>query len=451
MSRNDATRQNFRTATPMAADTGQYVSTNDLKRMDMPSPGSANFDQRVRETLMVYMGRQGDPLDRGVTLRDLIDTGVVTLLPGYKPGGGTGGWNPGGGTSSNIKPDLTPPPTVTGFTATPGLTDIFFDTDNPTWTMGHGYLQTNIYGAIQAPGAPQPTFQDAQELTSFSGSVGSFATSPATNWHLWAKWKTRDGVESVSPAGGTNGVQAMTGQDVELLISTMTGPGLPFSIVPYDTVINGVPVPAGTYTNDAYIRNGQIQSVMIGNAVIKTAHVDKISVNKISAGVITATEIFSANWNNGVSGFYLNSDGYMQCGNAWIRGGIYADWGYFYGNIHCDANSYIAGDISAAHGIFNGGVYCPPYNQDFDPWPATGQGFHLSSRGLKMGNINWNWFVFDANKGTFEMPGLKIASGIAEFSGALSVNTGGPTRVQITNSQILVFENNNVRVRIGIW
>lgn len=66
-------------------------------RTDLPSPNSSNFSQRVRETLMTYLGRQGNPLDRGLTLRDLLDARLVklrdgfTLRPGVQPAGARAG------------------------------------------------------------------------------------------------------------------------------------------------------------------------------------------------------------------------------------------------------------------------------------------------------------------------------------------------------------------------
>ena len=47
------------------------------KRLDIPAPGSPNFEARIRETLQVYMGLRGDPLDRGLTVRDMIKLGLV--------------------------------------------------------------------------------------------------------------------------------------------------------------------------------------------------------------------------------------------------------------------------------------------------------------------------------------------------------------------------------------
>ena len=47
-------------------------------RKDLPAPSAPNFEQRLRETVMTYLGKQGDPLDRGLTVRDLVANGVLT-------------------------------------------------------------------------------------------------------------------------------------------------------------------------------------------------------------------------------------------------------------------------------------------------------------------------------------------------------------------------------------
>src|SRR5579864_2700571 len=90
MSRRDLVRQRHRAVSPrVTADASTPEALSGFEtRNDVPQPSAENFSMRVRETLMTMLGRQGDPLDRGITLRDLIDSGVVTLNPGYSLGGG---------------------------------------------------------------------------------------------------------------------------------------------------------------------------------------------------------------------------------------------------------------------------------------------------------------------------------------------------------------------------
>jgi len=198
-------------------------------RIDIPPTGSPNFNEKIREALSTYLGKRGDKLDRGVTLRDLVDAGIVTLSDTYlKYGGtpiagigagiGTVGGGPGppgpigpqGPPGDTYVPDLTPPPTPTGTIVTAGLGYIFLTTDDPTFTAGNGYARTNVYGVRNPVGLP--VFGDAQVVHSFIGPVGSFPTDLGTTWRIWMKWESIDGVESTAPSGLPNGQVATTGK-----------------------------------------------------------------------------------------------------------------------------------------------------------------------------------------------------------------------------------------------
>lgn len=191
------------------------------KRLDIPAPGSPNFEARMREVLQVYLGRRGDPLDRGLTVRDLTELGLLktdgsstTLLPGPAippiP-------------SEDEAEDLTPPPTPTGFALDAGITNVFVTHDPPVYTQGRGHDRTVVYGYRRNDGDPLPTFVQAVKVADFKGEVYAYPTDPATTWHMWIKWRTLDGVESVTPAGGVNGLQVRTGEDVQRLLDALNG------------------------------------------------------------------------------------------------------------------------------------------------------------------------------------------------------------------------------------
>jgi len=202
------------------------------ERKDLPPVNSPNFLAKLREAMQTYLGNRGATLDRGVTLRDLTESGLVTLRANF----GKGSSNPIGGPGSLIlesiptsssgtgavyEPDLTPPPVPTGFAATAAISNLLVECDPQTYTQGHGHAKSKLYGATWTSG-PLPVFADAVVITEFSGTVASHATNPATTWHLWLTWVSVDDVES-PPAGGTNGVVATTGQDVALLLEALTG------------------------------------------------------------------------------------------------------------------------------------------------------------------------------------------------------------------------------------
>ena len=195
------------------------------ERNDLPNPSANNYDQRVRETLMTYMGRQGNPLDRGLTMRDMLDAGLIALKDGAKLTTGMSKLpiKSGPNITADTLPDLTPPPTPEGFEVHAGFTQIMIEHDPATFTQGHGHLRTVVYGKVRAVGEAAPVFAHTVKVAEFGGSVFSMPSAPATTWHLWIKWETNDNVLSADPAGGTNGLVATTGQDISKLLEALTG------------------------------------------------------------------------------------------------------------------------------------------------------------------------------------------------------------------------------------
>ena len=193
-------------------------------RIDLPPAGSPNFNARVREAISTYLGNRGNKLDRGVTLRDLTESGLVSLRAGFLANGGSSplaGIGPAISDVAVYEADLTPPPTPTGATVTAGLGYIYLSTDKPTFTMGHGYARTLVYGAKTS--AASPLFSSAQLVHEFVGQVGSFATEFSTTWHIWMKWESVDGVLSTDPSGLPYGQFATTGLDVSTVLTALTG------------------------------------------------------------------------------------------------------------------------------------------------------------------------------------------------------------------------------------
>ena len=435
--KRDAMRMRQRTA-----GEADVVSVPEATRLDVPQPGSSNFDQRVRETLMTYLGKQGNYLDRGVTIRDLIENGIVSLPPGWNPGGGVPPFGPGtgGGAGGDYVVDLTPPPDVTGFHASPGISVVFVETDDPAFTAGHGYLRTNVYGKIKEPTDPIPTFADAQFLFSFSGEIGSWATQPSTTFHLWAKWMTQDGEESINPVGGTNGVAVTTGQDVTKMVKAMTGAGKPFKEVTTPILLpDGTTVPVGVYISDAYIHRMQVVEAMINDLAVTNAKVKDLSADKIKAGTIAVGQyVRSSGYVAGSAGWIINGNGSAELSNVVVRGGVYASYGSF------------TGDITGATGTFNGGVKSS--NIRWYEWPPVGQDcYFFGPGGLLLGNGMGGGKYFQIEQsGNVYAPQFSIVNGLASFSGGLNVaSSGGADRMEIRNNVIKIFAGWVLRVQIG--
>ncbi len=183
---------------------------------------------RIREELRRLLGLTGDPLDAAITLRSAIARGLVDSI-GNSLSGSVTYVNTFPGYSvpdPGAAPDLTPPPTVTGLTAAGGFTQVIVEWAAATYSAGHGHQKTNLYAVKKPVGSPDlPTFTDATRVYEATGAltIASLPSELNTRWHIWAKYETKDGVESTSPAGGANGVICETGQDIVQLLEVLTG------------------------------------------------------------------------------------------------------------------------------------------------------------------------------------------------------------------------------------
>lgn len=375
-------------------------------RTDLPNTNAPNFNQRLRETVQTFLGRQGNPLDRALTLRDLVDTGVLKLRSGFqlKPGAGSSiPLEPGDGVVDAYEPDLTPPPTPGNMTVTASISHVMIEHEAPLYRQGHGHLCTRVYGKVVNAGEQLPTFADAAEIGQFSGTVYAQPSNPATTWRLWIKWETVDGVLSVDPAGGINGLEAITGQDVSKLVFAMTGPGNPFKVVTEQlTLPDGTVVPVGTYTADGFIHNGQITNAKIGSLAVDDAKIASLSAGKLTAGSIAVGEyIQSTGYVAGSAGWRIDGNGNAELSNATVRGTVYATNGQFYGTLLGGA----ATGYSSGAGFYAGS-------------PAAG------AYQWRVGDPAGNRIEWDGANFNLVSPQLTIANGNARFSGDLDAAGG---------------------------
>lgn len=300
-------------------------------RKDLPPVSAANFLARVREVLQVYLGSQGSELDRGLTVRDIVGTGLATLNPNggsdtllvpSVPTGGTGG-----GSSEVYEPDLTIPPSPSSFTAVAGLTSIIVETEPPIYSAGHGHGVARLFGVTRLAGDPLPTFASAVELSQFQGDVTSYATGLGKIWHLWLIWRSKDGVDS-APAGGTNGVSVTTGKIGNADVSDLAIEASKLAEGAIDLTSNKVKASASFgalavgYTVTQYLVS---TSGVMGNLVVDNAQISGLSAAKLTVGDGTiGGNLKSTNYVAGSSGWIVRPDGTAEFGFAHIRGTLQA-------------------------------------------------------------------------------------------------------------------------------
>lgn len=202
------------------------MPARDLPRVsDLIEPNTRAPLSRVIEEVQKLLGFRGDPQDKAITMGAAMRLGWIDSPPvSAGPGGGSGG---GGGGGGGTTPDLTPPPTATGLAVAGGFSSVIVQWDAATYTTGHGPGQTNIYAVKRDLAAlgTLPVFGDANRVATVygAGNITALPSELNTRWYVWIKFQSADGVEATAPTGGTNGVQADTGQDVTQLLQILTG------------------------------------------------------------------------------------------------------------------------------------------------------------------------------------------------------------------------------------
>lgn len=205
-------------------------------------------------------------------------------------------------------PDPSPPPTPSGVTLSAGFTSVTIKTDAPTFTVGHGYGRTVVYGKkwpLDVVAAP--TFSDAAVVAEFVGQVGSLDSEPATRWCLWLKWMSRDGAQSVTPSGGTNGHQITTGQDVAKVLEALSNQlGVAQLRSDLNTRIDLIDAPAGTPNS---VRNLVAAEASSRDSAISAAVAVEASARATQTGELFAKYGVKLDVNGYVTGWSMNNDG----------------------------------------------------------------------------------------------------------------------------------------------
>ena len=96
--------------------------------------------------------------------------------------------------------DKTPPPAVTGLSATAGLGTVIASWNPAVYETGHGHARTLIYaakGATAAVSTAKPMAESHHGPVSFAAGLGEI-------WRVWAKHESVDGVLSSKFAGPVN-------------------------------------------------------------------------------------------------------------------------------------------------------------------------------------------------------------------------------------------------------
>lgn len=163
----------------------------------------------MAEALDIRLGRRGDELDRAVTLRELIDSGLATKLRDTKfdPNSPRPGFAP-----AVTFEDRTIPPQPTGVSATGGYSIIQVYWDFPLYG---NHSQTEIWrNAANVIG-------DAVLVGTSGGRSFIDPVGESADYYYWVRHVSNSGIPG--PFHATLGDNASTASDVSELLSVLTG------------------------------------------------------------------------------------------------------------------------------------------------------------------------------------------------------------------------------------
>lgn len=303
----------------------------DLPQVSLEPSQLEKFLTAAREIIQTREGNRGLPLDKGVTFRELLDLGIIKVTAGGRwyisdgigstgPAGPPGVAGPPG---TPYVPDYTAPPTPTGLTAVSLFRGAIVEWDAPVYTQGHGNAYSTVYVAQYGGTGPLPTFASALPTGQAGGATTMYLHDAAmgAQLHFWLTFTTTDGVESVTPAGGLNGVQITVGlvgnSDLGDLIITAdklsagTYPGI--NLVPNSGAEDGTEAWAlavagtgtTTLTSDTAQKTSGSRSFKIHKAVLTDGQGWGCRAFPVIPGETYAVKIKYRSSASSASGFYL--------------------------------------------------------------------------------------------------------------------------------------------------
>jgi len=303
--------------------------------------------EALAEAVEIRLGRRGDPIDRAVTLRELVAGGLaVNLQEGLPFDEQALGTLNNNGSTIGAAPsppllDLTPPTVISGLTAsaaysvinlswnpitsgTGALTEVWSHTsdsigDATLTAVVTGFTYTDPVGSAQTRYYWVRAVSEAQVFGPFNSSTGIAATTATDVAHQLnvlsgAITSSELATSLASPIGAIPGLQGQYSVKIDSNghiagfglsnTSTTAGPTSAFivradkfAVIDPASTADGLGTTTPTAANvPFFIDSGTtyIKAAAIKDASIASAKIDELNGNKITAGTITSDRISSS-------------------------------------------------------------------------------------------------------------------------------------------------------------
>ena len=246
----------------------------------------------LKEASEVRLGRRGDPRDRAITLRELVDSGLAIELKDepFNPNAGTGTTDFALPTFLQPDPSAPVPPTPTGLSAGAAFTTITLSWDDPQ-------ISNLAFTEIWRNGSDN--LSSATRVDTVSANVWSDTVDTAQTFYYWVRHVNTNSVTGTF----SSSVNATTAQvnaarienavidNTKLVNKTLTNAKIADGTITSD-ILAANSVIAGKIATNAIVANDGV----IGNAAILTAQIDDLAVTgaKIANLAVDAAKMANA-------------------------------------------------------------------------------------------------------------------------------------------------------------
>ena len=253
------------------------------------SPALRAYLEALAEAVEIRLGRRGDPVDRAITLRELIATGLALELRGnpFDPNNPTAG----PGFVDPERPIVTDVPLrPTGFTANGAYSQIILAWDFPNYSK---HSQTEIWShTSNSLGDATLTGVDTGRV--FVDPVGSGVTR-----YYWVRHVNTAG--TFGPWNSTSGTQAATATDVAHQLAVLGG------AITASQLATSLAAPIGNLPANTNQTIATTNSTVSGINTTVGSHSTSIQTQTESIGGLEAQYSVKIDNNGHVSGFGLSS------------------------------------------------------------------------------------------------------------------------------------------------
>jgi len=246
----------------------------------------------LKEASEVRLGRRGDPRDRAVTLRELVDSGLAVELKDnpFDPNAGTGTTDFALPAFLQPDPSAPVPPTPTGLSAGAAFTTITLSWDDPQ-------ISNLAFTEVWRNGSDN--LGSATRVDTVSANVWSDTVDTAQTFYYWIRHVNTNSVTGTF----SSSVNATTAQvnaarienaiidNTKLVNKTLTNTKIADGTITSD-ILAANSVIAGKIATNAIVANDGV----IGNAAILTAQIDDLAVTgaKIANLAVDAAKMANA-------------------------------------------------------------------------------------------------------------------------------------------------------------